>query len=146
MCVVNNELLLNSFIMKESKKPTLLKGLKKVYKDKALSQATVWRWLDRFKSSVLKEDSREENIPLPDLQSIVDKKRSGRPLSTLTQEKKQKADEIIQANRRVTIDELYIDLDNSFGSVQSIVNSLNYIGSPPRQCTSTHQSQNKGDN
>ena len=55
--------------------------------------------------SVLNEVSDEENIPLPCLQSIGDKKRSGRPLSTLTPENKQKADEIIQANRRITIEE-----------------------------------------
>ena len=41
-------------------------------------QATVWRWLDRFKSTVLDEDSDKENIPLPCLQSIGDKRRSGR--------------------------------------------------------------------
>ena len=86
-----------------------MERLEKVYKDKALSRATVWRWLDRFKSSVLNEDSDKENIPLPCLQSIGDKRRSGRPLSALTPENKQKTDEIIQVNRRVTIDELYQD-------------------------------------
>ena len=57
---------------------------------------------------------------MPDLQSIVDKKRSGRPLSTLTQEKKQKADEIIQANRRVTIDELSIDLARALAVLKAL--------------------------
>ena len=80
------------------KEAEIVERLRKVYKDKALSQATVWRWLDRFKSSVLNEDSDEENIPLQGLQSIGDKRRSGRPLSALTPENKQKADEIIQAN------------------------------------------------
>ena len=56
------------------KEAEIVERLKKVYKDKALSRATVWRWLDRFKSSVLNEDSDEENIPLPCLQSIGDKK------------------------------------------------------------------------
>lgn len=128
MCVVNNELFLNSFTMKELKKLKLWKGLEKAYKykDKALSQATVWRLLERFKSSVLNEDSDEENIPLPSLQSSGDKRRSGRPLSALTSENKQKAGEIIQANRRVTIDELSIVLDISVGSAQSIVKSLDY--------------------
>ena len=39
------------------KEAEIVERLRKVYKDKALSQATVWRWLDRFKSSVLNEDS-----------------------------------------------------------------------------------------
>ena len=108
------------------KEAEIVERLRKVYKDKALSQATVWRWLDRFKSSVLNEDSDEENIPLPCLQSIGDKRRSGRPLSALTPENKQKADEIIHANRPVTIGELSIDLDISVGSAQSILKSLDY--------------------
>jgi len=111
--------------MKELKNMKLWKGLK-CYKDKALSRTTVWQWLDRFKSSVLNENSDEENIPLPSPQSIGDKRRSGRPLSTLTPENKQKADEIIQSNRRITIEELSTDLDMSFGSAQSIVKSLDY--------------------
>ena len=44
------------------KEAEIVERLRKVYKDKALSQATVWWWLDRFKSSVLNEDSDEENI------------------------------------------------------------------------------------
>ena len=109
-----------------------MERLRNVYKDKALSQATVWRWLDRFKLSVLNEDSNEENIPLPCLQSIGDKWWSGRPLSALTPENKQKADEIIQANRRVTIDELSIDLDISVDSkhceVIRLQKSVYYVG------------------
>ena len=108
------------------KEAEIVERLRKVYKDKALSQATVWRWLDRFKSSVSNEDSDKENIPLPCLQSIGSKRRSGRPLSALTPENKQKADKIIKENRRVTIDELSIDLDINVGSAQSIVKSLNY--------------------
>ena len=56
------------------KEAEIVERLQKVYKDKALSQATVWQWLDMFKLSVLNETSDEENIPFPFLQTIVDKK------------------------------------------------------------------------
>ena len=108
------------------KQAEIVERLQKVYKDKALSQPTVCRWLDRFKSLVLDDDSDEEDIPLPCVQSLSDKKRCGRPLSITTPDNKQKADEIIKSNRRVTIEELSLELDIRFGSAQSIVKSLGY--------------------
>ena len=44
------------------KEAEIVERLQKVYKDKALSRATVWRWLDRFKPPVLNENSDEKTF------------------------------------------------------------------------------------
>ena len=43
----------------------IVEVLQKAYRDKALSKFTVCQWLDIFKSSILDDDSDEENITLP---------------------------------------------------------------------------------
>ena len=89
-----------------------IKDYIKVYKSKALSQPTVCRWLERIQSlDSDDDDSDEENVPLPCMQSLSDKNHSGRPNSITTPDNKLKAEDIIQANRRITFDELSVDLD-----------------------------------
>ena len=44
------------------KQTEIVEKLQKVYKDKTLSQPTVCRWLNRFKSIVLDDDSDEEDV------------------------------------------------------------------------------------
>ena len=43
------------------KQTEIVEKLQKVYKDKTLSQPTVCRWLDRFKSLVLDDSDEEKN-------------------------------------------------------------------------------------
>ena len=47
------------------KQAEIVEILQKVYRDKELYYLMVCQWLDIFKSSVLDDDSDEENKPLP---------------------------------------------------------------------------------
>ena len=65
--------------------------LKNVYGESALSFAIVRRWVADFK------DCRCD---------IVDKPRSGRPSSAVTEANKQRVDELIRSDRRVTTNDI----------------------------------------
>ena len=60
-CIANNEWLSNVFIMNKLG----VVETPQVHRDKVLSQLTDCQWLDIFKSSVLDDDSKDENISLP---------------------------------------------------------------------------------
>ena len=77
--------------------------LKFVYGDAAVTMKMVYKWFERFRNG------RE---------SVEDEERSGRPSISKTQEDVERFSEMIRSNRRLTIREIYEDLNISYGSVQ----------------------------
>ena len=80
--------------------------LKLVYVDAAVAMKTVYMWLERFRNGC---------------ESVEDEERSGRPWTSKTQENVERVSEMIRSKRRLTIREIYEDLNISYGSVQNIL-------------------------
>ena len=57
---------------------------------------------------------------------IADKPRSGRPSTSFTQENSARVDELIRQDRRIIIQEIADAVDVSYGSANSMVDSLGY--------------------
>jgi len=87
-----------------------------VYGEDSLDVSTVRRWIRRIKGDYERKGQCDLN----------DKPRSGRPASAVNEESMKKADLIIKANRRVTIDELCENLGISHGSACNVVEALGY--------------------
>ena len=85
--------------------------LKKVYGESALSYASVKRWMIDFKSG---------------RNDIIDKPRSGRPSSAVTDENKQRVDEMIRSNRRITTRDIIDVIGVGHSAVHSIISNLGY--------------------
>lgn len=85
--------------------------LRTVYGDNALSYATVKRWVVHFNSG-----NKE----------ITDKPRSGRPVSAATAENKARVDELIRADRRITLQNIMDDIGIAKGTVCAIIKDLAY--------------------
>jgi histone-lysine N-methyltransferase SETMAR len=75
----------------------------KVYGEAAVSRKTVYKWIERFHGGA------------------EDEQRSGRPSTSTTDENVSKINEMIKANRRLTIREISNALNISFGSVQHVL-------------------------
>ena len=85
--------------------------LKNIYKESALSHATVKQWLDHFKSGRT---------------DINDKPRSGRPASAVTEVNKKRVDEMIRSDRRVTIRDIVDVIETGHNAVQNLISELGY--------------------
>ena len=81
-------------------------GLRNVYGEWALSYPTVRRWVAEFKGGI---------------SDIIDKPRSGRPSSAVTEANKQRVDELIRSDRRVTTKDIIDVIGISHGSVHNII-------------------------
>lgn len=100
------------FLTKENCTPVEIhRRLKNVYGGSVLDLSNVRRWVTRFKEG----DS-----------DIADKKRSGRPSTSLTANNKRLADEMIQKDRRIKVQELAEALNLSYGSAQMCICELGY--------------------
>ena len=100
------------FLMKEGITARQISDrLKNVYGESALSHSSVKRWLADFKGG------RSE---------IIDKPRSGRPSSAVTEANKQKVDELIRSNRRITTRDIIEVIDVGHGVVNNIICDLGY--------------------
>ena len=77
------------------------------------------------------------------MQALRDKPRAGRPSTSVNPANKTKADTLIRADRRITIDELTSVLGVSHGSAHKTVESLEYskvcVRWVPRQLTDKHK-------
>ena len=80
--------------------------LKLVYGDAAVTMKTVYKWFERFRKGC---------------EPVEDEKRSGRPLTSKTQENVERVSEMIPSNRRLSIREISEELNISYGSVQKIL-------------------------
>jgi histone-lysine N-methyltransferase SETMAR len=85
--------------------------LKNVYRECALSYASVRRWVTHFKSGS---------------SSVTDKPRSGRPSTAVTEENKTLVDELIRSDRRVTVREIVEKIETGHNAVQNIISELGY--------------------
>jgi histone-lysine N-methyltransferase SETMAR len=86
--------------------------LVKVYGDAAVSRKTVYKWYERFRGGA---------------ESTEDEQRSGRPSTSTTDENVSKINEMILANRRLTIREISNALNISFDSVQLVLTKNLYM-------------------
>ena len=84
------------------------KSLLTQYGDNALSKRTVYEWIEKFKSG----------------RTSVKHAGVGRPSTSTSDEKTEQAQQMILANRRITIDELAQFLQISRGSAQEIIHEV----------------------
>ena len=77
-----------------------------VYGDSSLSRTQCYEWFRRFKNG------RE---------STEDDHRSGRPSTSTDASHVRQIDELVHSNRRLTVREMSVDCDISFGSCQNIL-------------------------
>ncbi|KOC61841.1 Putative uncharacterized protein FLJ37770 [Habropoda laboriosa] len=80
--------------------------LKTAYKDDAMGKTQVFEWFSRFKNGEM---------------SIDDKPRSGRPSTARTHENVEKIREIMEKDRRRTIEEIVELSEVTWSSVQQIL-------------------------
>ena len=80
--------------------------LKLVYGDAAVTRKTVYKWFEQFHNGC---------------ELVEDEERSGCPSTSKTQENVERVSEMIRSNRRLTIREIYEDLNISCVSVQNIL-------------------------
>jgi hypothetical protein len=80
--------------------------LKLVYGDVAVTMKKVYKRFERFRNCC---------------ESFEDEGRSGRPITSKTQESVERGREMIPSNRRLIIREISDDLKISYGSVQHIL-------------------------
>lgn len=95
------------FLWLQDKSPTrIYSETNKTYRRKVICKQTVFNWCNSFSAG------RE---------SIVDEQRSGRPTNVSTDDTVKRVDDLIQANRRVRIDQIADELNISHGTVHSII-------------------------
>ena len=82
------------------------KMLKLVYGDAAVTIKTAYKWFEWFRNGC---------------ESVKDEERSGHPSTSKTQENVERVSEMIGSNGRLTIREIYEDLNISYGSVQNFL-------------------------
>lgn len=100
------------FLTKEGCRPSdIHRRLQNVYGDDTIDKSNVHRWMKKFKEGET---------------SIEDKPRSGRPSTATTDTNRQRVDELIRADRRVTIRELAAQLDCGHNAIQKMVEDLGY--------------------
>ena len=95
------------FLSKLGWKPAaILEALKEVYGDNAPPNPTVYRWIQEFKEG---------------RQSVEDQPRSGRPTTSQTADHVAVVQQVIERDRRATIDAIAEEVGISHGSVHSIL-------------------------
>jgi histone-lysine N-methyltransferase SETMAR len=87
-------------------KPAIIEAITKVYGDDAPSTRTVYRWIARFTGG------RED---------IEDDPRTGRPSTSVNEDNVDAVRQIVEADRRVTVEEIAGTLGVSVGSVEEIL-------------------------
>ena len=99
------------------------------YGDNALPRRSVYEWIEMFKNGRT---------------NIMDAERSGRPLTSTTDEKLEEGRAIILTDRRVTIDEIALQLGISQGMAYSLVHDIPWFHKVaaswvPRHLTEEHK-------
>ena len=106
--------------------------LQRAYGSVCMGASSVRRWVEHFKDGNT---------------SIQDELRSGRPRTASTERNKERMDEIIQEDRRVTVDTIARTLGIGHNAVQEIIESLGYrkvcARWVPRLLTKDHKVQRK---
>ena len=106
--------------------------LQHVHGDVCMGASSIRRWVKHFKDGNT---------------SIQDQPHSGRPRTASTEPNKKRVDEIINADRRVTQDEIATKLGIGHNAVQEMIGSLGYrkicTRWVPRLLTEDHQVQRK---
>jgi len=106
--------------------------LQRAYGSVCMGASNVRRWVKHFKDGNT---------------SIQDEPRSGRPRTASTERDKERVDEIIQDDRRVTVDIIARTLGIGHNSVQEMIESLGYrkvcARWVPRLLTKDHKNQRK---
>ena len=82
-----------------------------VYGADAVDVSTVRRWVRRFQSGD---------------RDVSDKARSGRPCTSTTPENEARLDQLIRANRRITVNEMRAELDVGVSALETMLSSLGY--------------------
>ncbi|PNF18456.1 hypothetical protein B7P43_G09006 [Cryptotermes secundus] len=104
----------------------------RAYGSVCMGASSVRRWVKHFKDGNT---------------SIEDEPRSGRPRTALTERNKERVDEIIQEDRRVTVDTIARKLGTGHTAVQEMIESLTYrkvcARWIPRLLTEDHKGQRK---
>lgn len=85
--------------------------LKKCFGDAVVDISNVTDWVKKFQ-----EEKTE----------IADKPRSSRPLTSVTDETRQRADELIRGERRIRVQDVADALNVSYGSAQTIIADFGY--------------------
>lgn len=85
--------------------------LKKVYGDAVMDISNVRRWVKKFSNGETE---------------IADKPRSGRPTTSITDANRERAEELIRGDRRITVQSVADALNISYGSAQGIIADLGY--------------------
>ena len=95
------------FLVKlEWKGTQIIEALEKVYGTRAPKKTTVYKWIQRFKEG---RDDFEDNP------------RSGRPETSKNDENIEAAQNLIEEDRRITVNQIATSLDISYGSANSIL-------------------------
>jgi len=106
--------------------------LQHAYGSVCMGASSVRRWVKHFKDGNT---------------SIQDQPRSGRPRTASTERNKERVDEIIQDNKRVTVDTIARTLGLGHNAVQEMIESLSYrkfyARWVPRLLTQDHKGQRK---
>jgi len=106
--------------------------LQRAYGSVCMGASSVRRWVKHFKDGNT---------------SIQDEPRSGRPRTASTERNKERMDEIIQDDRRVTVDTIARTLGIGHNAVQEMIESLGYrkvcARWVPRLLTKDHKGQRK---
>jgi histone-lysine N-methyltransferase SETMAR len=98
------------FLSSEGVKPIAIHGRMKIqYGDACLSLQQVYEWDRKFKNGV---------------SSVTDIDRPGRPHTANTPESLEQVERIIRENRRITIDEVALELGISHGSAHHIMHDI----------------------
>lgn len=85
--------------------------LSTAYGEYSMKQATVYKWYNRFK------DGQE---------LVSSQERSGRPSTSVNEDKKVRVDELVRNNRRITVSEIEVEVGVSHGSAVLILSQLGY--------------------
>ena len=113
----------------------ICKRLCTVYGSCAVDRSNVGRWVQRVKAS---GSGKTE---------LHDRPRSGRPATATNPDMLQRADGIINADRRITSRQLAVQLSVSYGRAMAIIDALGYskvcARCVPRRLTTEHRCQTK---
>ncbi|PNF40096.1 hypothetical protein B7P43_G10713 [Cryptotermes secundus] len=103
----------NEFLVKEEI-PTadIHQRLQRAYGSVCMGESSVRRWAKHFKDGNT---------------SIEDEPRSGRPRTTSTESNKERVDEIIQDDRRVTVDTISRKIGIGHSAVQKMIESFGIV-------------------
>lgn len=101
------------FLLAEGEKPVnIYSRMTKVYGEHCLNRANFYKWVEQFKNG---------------RDSVTDEHRPGRPVEVSTPSLENRIDDIIRADRRVTVEMIVEKVHVSVGTVHNIIkNKLKY--------------------